>query len=124
MAGFAAPDIQDDRRQDAGYMRRLLEETHEAAFATRKCLFEGNGEPALVVQMANLKSDQARQRIDIDAIRKDLNDQMRALIIVQQTLLVLTNAFSKVGVTLICAIVLAILGFVWALISHAITLGP
>lgn len=112
--------VQLERRQDAGYLTRLIEETHRDARKTRECIFEGNGEPALIVQIANIKSGQTQQRTEIDAVRKDLNDQMAAMIGVQKTLLLITGLFSKVGVTLLCAIVLAILGVIAGLITHQI----
>jgi len=114
----AAAPLSAERREDAGYMKRLLEETHEDARATRKCLFEGNGEPALVVQMANLKTEHSQQRTDIDQIRKDLDGQMAAMLIVQQTLLTMTAAFSKIGVALLLALVVGIVGVVWGIITH------
>ena len=109
-----------ERRQDAGYLKRLIEETHEDARATRKCIFEGNGEPAMIVQLANLKSEQGIQREQIDEIRGDLDKQMAAMIVVQQTLLAFTGFVSKVGVTLLVAFVLAVIGFIFGLITHQV----
>lgn len=115
------PAILDDRRQDAGYQRRLIEETHDCVAAMRKRIFEGNGEPPLVVQVALTKTEQERQEGIMVQMRKDLDKQMAAMLTVTQTLTSITSLFSKVGVTLIITIVLAILGVIAGMITHTIT---
>lgn len=112
--------MQLERRQDAGYLKRLIEETHADARRTRECIFEGNGEPALIVQIANIQSEQSQQKTKVDTIREDLNKQMAAMIVVQQTLLMMTNAFSKIGIALLLALVVGIVGVVWGIITHQI----
>jgi hypothetical protein len=123
MSDTAAPQV--ERRLDAGYIRRLLEDTHDCAYKTWKRMFEGNGEPAMIVEMAMIKADQERQQIDQDRQRgemdkqKELLDaQTKAMIAVQQTLLLITSAASKIGVVLLCAAVVGVVGIVWSMITH------
>jgi len=123
--------IPQGSENDPGYQLRLAEETHEAVEIIKKRLFIGNGDPPLVVQVIQIKDEQEAQRKAqeeqkkiADKVREDLDVQMRSMIAVQKTLTTITDFFTKVGYTLLCAIGLAILGFIWALITHAITVGP
>jgi hypothetical protein len=112
---------QVERRQDAGYIRRLIEDTHDCAEKTWKRMFEGNGEPAMIVQMAMIQAEQDRQREEMEKQRLLLDTQTKAMIVVQQTLLLITNAASKIGVALVIALVLGVVGLVWSMITHSAT---
>jgi hypothetical protein len=114
------PAISEERRQDAGYQRRLIEETHDCVAAMRKRIFEGNGELAIVVQMALTKTEQERQGGILAQLRIDLDKQMTAMLTVTQTLTSITSFFSRVGITLLIAIVLAVLGVIAGMITHTI----
>lgn len=111
-------EVPEERRQDAGYQRRLIEEIHEWVSKIRKCLFEGNGELALVTRMEIQESAQAKisKKVDSmqDAVTKLCNTQ-RSL---QIFLTIFAGFITCIVAPIMVAAVLGIAALIWAIITH------
>jgi hypothetical protein len=125
----SVPYAGPERRKDAGYQQRLLDETHAAAMDIRKRLFEGNGDPPIVVQIANLRTCQDQQGRDLNEMDqrhggaiKELRDLVetntKAILAMQGTLNLIVGAWKYVGAGLLVALILAVLTLLWNLITH------
>jgi hypothetical protein len=110
--------IQEDDRLDAGYQRRLLIETHAAAMDTRKRLFEGNGEPAILVQMATIKACQEQQSKDLDKLQIKMIANTNGLLAAQGTLKIIAGAWKYLGSSLLVALVIFMGSVIWSMVTH------
>lgn len=121
MSAITATDpieIPAERRQDAGYQRRLLEEIHEWVSKIRKCLFEGNGELALVTRMEIQEQAQIKIREEVDTLKDAVTKLCKTQQSTQIVMLIFSGFISVIVAPILVAAFLGVAVLIWAIITH------
>lgn len=111
---------QPERRADAS----LLQQVVDGLETLNRKFFIGNGDPPIIVQIANLQSCQRNQGGDMEDIRGQLREITRTLNVALPIIKNITDAWKYIGVALLLSFLIGTGVLIWALITHQLSLVP